>query len=205
MLRIRWFQSLSSIWSLLGVLVSLWQPERESRGAGVQQCLLSNGKLEQLLLQCRQNCFSTYQEWLPSLPLMRGMVVLQHLTRVMLQAANAASQGYKHILIIANDTDVVVLVISFFNEIGAEKLWVTFGKGKKIRPWYLQCHVSCKSMCSSWFSYPERVWQHIIFSGRNWHTSSGQQDQNSLCHLTAQTPNKVFESFVVFLYSATSP
>jgi len=36
----------------------------------------------------------------------------------MLHAANVASQGYKRILIIAIDTDVVV----FFNEIGAEKL-----------------------------------------------------------------------------------
>jgi len=52
-------------------------------------------------------------------------------TRVTLHAANAAaSQGYKRILIIANDTDVVILAVSFFNEIGAEKLWVTFGKGK---------------------------------------------------------------------------
>ena len=32
-------------------------------------------------------------------------------TRVMLRAANAASQGHKHILIIANDTDVIVLGI----------------------------------------------------------------------------------------------
>ena len=43
-------------------------------------------------------------------------------TRVMLHAANAASQGYKRILIIANDTDVIVLGISFFTEIGAEKI-----------------------------------------------------------------------------------
>ena len=33
-------------------------------------------------------------------------------TRVMLHAANAASQGYKRILIIANDTDVIVLAVS---------------------------------------------------------------------------------------------
>ena len=42
-------------------------------------------------------------------------------------AANAASQGYKRILIIANDIDVIVLRISFFTEIGTEKLWVPFG------------------------------------------------------------------------------
>jgi len=52
-------------------------------------------------------------------------------TRVMLHAANTASQGYKCILIIANDTGVVVLAIPFFNEIGAERLWVTFGRARR--------------------------------------------------------------------------
>ena len=40
-------------------------------------------------------------------------------------AANASSQGYKRILIIANDADIIVVGISFFAEIGAEKLWVS--------------------------------------------------------------------------------
>ena len=38
----------------------------------------------------------------------------------------------------------VVLAISFFKEIGAEKLWVTFGKGKKIR--YISIHNICSAM-----------------------------------------------------------
>ena len=59
----------------------------------------------------------------------------------MLHAANATSQGYKNILIIANDTDVIVLAISFFSEIGAEKLWVSFGMGKKLR--YISIHNIC--------------------------------------------------------------
>ena len=46
-------------------------------------------------------------------------------------AANAVAQGYKRILIIANDTDIIVIAISFFTEIVAEKLWVSFGIGKK--------------------------------------------------------------------------
>ena len=50
---------------------------------------------------------------------------LVHTTRVMLYAENAASQTYNNILIIAIDTDVIVLAISFFSEIGAEKLWVS--------------------------------------------------------------------------------
>ena len=47
-------------------------------------------------------------------------------TRVMLHAANAVSRGYKRILIFANDTDIIVIGISFFNAIGADKLWVLF-------------------------------------------------------------------------------
>ena len=65
-------------------------------------------------------------------------------TRVMLHAANAASQGYERILIIANDNDVIVLAISFFSEIGAEKLWVSFGMGKKLR--YISIHNICSVM-----------------------------------------------------------
>ena len=45
-------------------------------------------------------------------------------TRVMMHAANAVSHGYKRRLIIANDIDVIVLRISFFGDIGADKLWV---------------------------------------------------------------------------------
>ena len=61
-------------------------------------------------------------------------------------AANAALQGYKHILIIANDTDVIVLGISFFTRIGAEKLWVSFGMGKKLR--YISIHDIIHDICN---------------------------------------------------------
>ena len=43
-------------------------------------------------------------------------------TQLMLQAANAVSHGYKGILIMAKDTDIIVLGISFFSDIGADKL-----------------------------------------------------------------------------------
>ena len=65
-------------------------------------------------------------------------------TRVMLHAANAASQGYKRILIIANDTDIIVLGISFFSEINTEKMWVSFGMGEKLR--YISIHNICSAM-----------------------------------------------------------
>ena len=54
-------------------------------------------------------------------------------TKVMLHAANVVSQGCKRILMIVNDTDIIVLAVNLFAEIGADKLWVTFRMGKKFR------------------------------------------------------------------------
>ena len=45
-------------------------------------------------------------------------------TRMVLHAANAVLRGYKRILIIVNDIDIILLGISFFGDIGADKLWV---------------------------------------------------------------------------------
>ena len=43
-------------------------------------------------------------------------------TRLMLHPANAVSHGYKRILIMAKDPDIIVLAISFFSDIGADKM-----------------------------------------------------------------------------------
>ncbi len=106
----------------------------------------------------------------------------------MLHAANAVSQNYKRTLIIANDTDIVVLAIHFFTEIGAEQLWVSFGMGKKFR--YISIHDICRTMAPSkalalpafhaltgsdnTSSFPAR--------GRNQHMESGAQGQSSQLH-----------------------
>ena len=47
-------------------------------------------------------------------------------TRVLLHAANAVSHGYKRILSIANDTDIIVQGISLFNYIGADNVDFTW-------------------------------------------------------------------------------
>ncbi len=68
---------------------------------------------------------------------------------MMLYAANAVSHGYKRILIIAKDTDIIVglLEISFFSDIGADKLWVSFGIGNKLRN--ISNHGMCSTMSSA--------------------------------------------------------
>ena len=43
-------------------------------------------------------------------------------TRVMLHAANAVSQGYQRILIIAKYTNIIVLGVSFFSDIVTDKM-----------------------------------------------------------------------------------
>ena len=62
-------------------------------------------------------------------------------TRVMLNAANTVSHGYQLLLIIGNDTDIIVLRISFFSDVGADKLWVSFGFGNKL--WNISIHHIC--------------------------------------------------------------
>ena len=59
-------------------------------------------------------------------------------TRILLHAKDAVMQGHSRILIKASDTDVVVLCLSLFTEIGAEKLYVEFGTSKNLR--YLPIH-----------------------------------------------------------------
>ena len=68
-------------------------------------------------------------------------------TRVMLHAAYAVSHGYKRILIIANDTDIIVLGISFFSDIGADKLWFSSGITNKLRN--IAIHDICSTMSSA--------------------------------------------------------
>ena len=49
----------------------------------------------------------------------------------MLHAVNVVLRAYNRILIIANGTYIIVLGTSFFNDTGADKLWVSFGIGNK--------------------------------------------------------------------------
>ena len=54
-------------------------------------------------------------------------------TRLLLHVHDIASRGLKKILIIASDTDVVVISLYIFYSLFIEELWIEFGAGKHRR------------------------------------------------------------------------
>jgi len=57
-------------------------------------------------------------------------------TRIFLHAWHATSEGFKSLMIDANDTDVIVIAISqmpSLKSIGLEQMWIRFGKGEHTR------------------------------------------------------------------------
>ena len=54
-------------------------------------------------------------------------------TRMLLHAADFCKDGHKRVIIRTVDTDVVVVAVSLFHKIGAEKLWFEFSTGKHTR------------------------------------------------------------------------
>ena len=50
-------------------------------------------------------------------------------TRIMLHLKNASKDGHTKAYVRTVDTDVVILAISFFQQLGLEELWVGFGTG----------------------------------------------------------------------------
>ena len=87
-------------------------------------------------------------------------------TRVMLHAANAVSHSYKCTLIIANDTDIIVLGILLFSDIGADKRWVSFGIGNKLQDQitYMLVFWHVKEMCLRKMEPAARAHSHTLSS-----------------------------------------
>lgn len=59
-------------------------------------------------------------------------------TRLLIHTLDAQRCGHQRIKIRSNDTDVVVLAVSSFHTIQAERLWVSYGTGKTLK--YLPIH-----------------------------------------------------------------
>ena len=64
-------------------------------------------------------------------------------TLVMLHSFHAATEGHSKIMIRTVDTDVVVLAIANFKNIGCQELWLAFGTGKKF------CYIPAHSIAAS--------------------------------------------------------
>ena len=63
-------------------------------------------------------------------------------TGIFLRVKHAASLGHKKILIRTVDSDIVILAILFFFQLGVEELWVGYGKGKHYRE--IPIHIICR-------------------------------------------------------------
>ena len=59
-------------------------------------------------------------------------------TRMLLHAADCFKDVHKRVMIKTVDTDVLVIAVSLFHKIGAEKLWLEFSTGKHTR--YISVH-----------------------------------------------------------------
>ena len=78
-------------------------------------------------------------------------------TRLLLQALNASKSGFKRLLIVTVDTDVVVLALCHFFNLDLQDLWIEIGTGKNRRWFPIHLHVETlqQEMCQTlhfWFA-----------------------------------------------------
>ena len=59
-------------------------------------------------------------------------------TRLLLHIKHAYDQGFRKLVVVANDSDVVVICISLYAQLADSELWVDFGSGKHRR--YIAIH-----------------------------------------------------------------
>ena len=138
----------------------------------------------------------------------------------MLHAANAVSHGRKRILIIAKGTDIIVLRISFFSDIGVNKLCVSFVIGNKLRNISIHDIRFCSTMSSAKAKALPAF--HALTGSDNTSFFSGTGKKSAcakwttrpeltatLCHLMdkPEAPSSdgiaVIENFVISLYSVS--
>ena len=121
-------------------------------------------------------------------------------TIIMLHAANAASQGYKRILILANNTDILGILSSprlVQRNCGYHQEDEIYS-----HPQPLRCHITCKGTSSSCFSCPDRVRQHLLlfWHGKEisiWKVGHKARAHNCIVERPL-TLFKVIERFIVY-------
>ena len=54
-------------------------------------------------------------------------------TRIVLQTKDAVMKGFPKLVLKTTDTDVIVICLASFSEIGAEEIWIEFGTAEKLK------------------------------------------------------------------------
>ena len=73
-------------------------------------------------------------------------------TRLFLHVADAVRKGFQKVMVPTGNTDVVVLAIAMFNQIGSDELWLAFGTRSNFR--YIPVHdvvagMGSQNLCNS--------------------------------------------------------
>ncbi len=140
-------------------------------------------------------------------------------TRLLLHVADAVKKGFKSVCIRTVDTDVVIVAIACYHQIGAEELWVAFGTGAKFR--YIAVHHIAASLdrdtCTVLPAFHAFTGCDTVsaFGGRGkktaWETwkdfGEATQAFAELCSSENQLTDmasSLLERFVVLLYCRTS-
>ena len=142
--------------------------------------------------------------------------------RIFLHAWHAAREGYKSLMIDANDTDIIVIAISqmpSLKTIGLEQMWIRFGKGEHTR--WIPIHDLVSTLG------PEKTNGMLFFhaftgcdvvSGFNgkgkktaWQTWNVFDDASATFAKLSQSPSEieqsdlqVLEKYVVLMYDRSS-
>ena len=103
-------------------------------------------------------------------------------TRLLLHAYDAFLNGFKKILIITVDTDVVVIALHHFTKLNVEELWIEFGAGKSRR--FIPIHVYAKKL-------GEKLCNGLTF----WHALTGCDTVSMFSGKGKRTSWKVYTSF----------
>ena len=129
---------------------------------------------------------------------------------MILHAVSAVNCGYKRIIVLCRDTDVLILLIHFFNKIAANEIWMS--AGTKAKPKYEMSDHVCNSLLG-FFTQFHSVFGCDTTSSCLWH------GKKTAWHIFISNPNLLkdigkgrlderilsgVEIFIVRLYSPTS-
>ena len=104
-------------------------------------------------------------------------------TRLFVHVNDAVSNGYRKVMIIANDADVVVIALSIFHSIDVDELWIEYGTGTSRR--WLPIHTYAMSL-------GEELCRALLF----WFVFTGCDTVSSFCGRGKKTAWDIWGSYL---------